>query len=146
MAVSVGGYFWWSSNPKNSLFPTLTPNNENLTPEEAKKTSLSGIYGTATFGPTCPVQRIGELCEKPYQGTIVIGKNILIPSKPDRFEEKTRFQTNSDGSFRVNLPPGDYVAKAPGVGFDRFNFSKISAHVEENKFSKIDILFDTGIR
>lgn len=48
VSLLVGGYFWWSSKPvmpvgapagvKNSLLPTLTPKNENLTPEEAKKT------------------------------------------------------------------------------------------------------------
>lgn len=133
LTIWVGGYFWWSTQKSKTQ-----PINEK---------SSSGIYGTATIGPTCPgAQREGQICEKPYQGTIVIGKNILIPGKPDSFEEKIRFQTNSDGGFRVDLPSGDYVAKAADAGFDRFNFSKTLIHVLNNKFTKVDILFDTGIR
>src|SRR3989344_2284690 len=32
--------------------------------------SNSGIYGQVILSPTCPVQKAGEECTKPYQGTV----------------------------------------------------------------------------
>ncbi|KKR80184.1 MAG: hypothetical protein UU73_C0006G0012 [Candidatus Daviesbacteria bacterium GW2011_GWA1_41_61] len=100
--------------------------------------SNSGIYGQVILSPTCPVQKAGEECTKPYQGTVII-KNY------DQSQEVTSFTTNSKGEFRVSLPPGRYYLL---LGGDRsFPFLKpTSVEVKANQYTKIDLNVDTGIR
>ncbi|MDO8551301.1 MAG: carboxypeptidase-like regulatory domain-containing protein [bacterium] len=102
-----------------------------------KTQSDSGIYGKATLGPTCPVQKIGQECNIPYQGTVII-KNY------NQSQEVTSFTTDSKGEFRVSLPPGTYYLS---VGGNRFPFLKTpSVEVKTNQYTKIDLNADTGIR
>lgn len=71
LAALVGGYFYWSSKPKSLLLPTLTPNNETLTPGEAKKTPpLSD-----------PKEENRKVCEidKEYQNTAVTPIDCQCP-------------------------------------------------------------------
>ena len=50
----------------------------------------SGVRGIVLYGPTCPVQRAGQSCERPYQATIVVRRepsngssSALIPEPTD---------------------------------------------------------------
>jgi len=125
---SAVGYFFWQQK------------------QQAIQVDTSGIFGVATIGPTCPgPQRIGQVCEKPYQGTIAIGTQVQTQSNTGEFKEIKRITTNSDGRFRVSLPPGDYVAKrldSPML----YGLAKTSIRVDAGRFSEVNILFDTGIR
>lgn len=99
----------------------------------------SGIYGKAILGPTCPVQKEGEVCSQPYQGVIVV-KNS------DRTKEITQFMTNADGTFRVVLPPGQYyLSQDPKTRFPKFLKEQLIA-VEPDKFTEVNLSLDTGIR
>lgn len=98
----------------------------------------NGIYGKATLGPTCPVQRSGEECTKPYQG-------IIIVKSPDKSREISRFSTNKNGEFKVSLPPGNYYLASRESRSLPF-LKEVFVKVEANKFTKIDLEFDTGIR
>ncbi len=98
----------------------------------------SGIYGVATLGPTCPVERPGQTCTAPFVGTIE-----LVRQAGDS-AEITSVNTNQDGSFRVSLAPGDYVAERTDTKI--FNLSKTKIQVVDNQFTKVNIEFDTGIR
>ena len=64
----------------------------------------SGIYGKATIGPTCPVQKDNQDCTKPYQGEFQI-----MRSTPNSDEIIGKFSTDSNGNFKVSLPPGHYT-------------------------------------
>lgn len=100
--------------------------------------SNSGIYGQVILGPTCPVQRIGEECTKPYQGAVII-KNY------DQSQEVTSFTTNSKGEFRVSLPSGSYYLLVGGGRSLPF-LKATSVAVKANQYTKIELNIDTGIR
>src|SRR5438093_1942732 len=62
----------------------------------------SGVRGRALYGPTCPAERVGQPCTRPYQTTIV------IRSEPaGRLVTRTRSSAN--GYFSVNLFAGRYL-------------------------------------
>lgn len=98
----------------------------------------SGIYGVVTLGPTCPVERPGQTCTAPFAGIIEFVRQTGDSA------EITRVTTQADGSFRVNLAPGDYVAERTDTKM--FNLAKTKIHVTENQFSQVNVDFDTGIR
>ncbi len=99
----------------------------------------SGVYGTATIGPTCPGPgRLGEVCTKPYQGIIKV-------ENQSKTQEVTTFTTNSDGSFKISLSPENYYlvgGNATGSPFVR----EMAITVKVNSYTKMDLNFDTGIR
>lgn len=118
---TVGGY--------SLIRSTLKPQINNI---------QSGIYGKAILGPTCPVERPGEVCSKPYQGVIVV-KNS------DKTREVTRFVTDSDGLFRVKLQPGKYYLAIDPK--NRLPFLKEQlVEVKPDQFTEINLSLDTGIR
>lgn len=84
------------------------------------------------------MERPGEICSKPYQGVIIV-KNR------DRTREITRFTTDAQGEFKVNLAPGSYLLT--GNTQKRFPFLKEQlVLVEPNKFTEVNLNLDTGIR
>lgn len=99
----------------------------------------SGIYGTATIGPTCfGPGRPGEVCTKPYDGIIKV-------ENQSRTEEITTVTTGSNGSFKVSLPPGNYYLVGGNVTGSPFVREK-AVTVRTNSYTKADLNFDTGIR
>ncbi|MGZ4140101.1 MAG: hypothetical protein ACXVD8_09560, partial [Actinomycetota bacterium] len=64
-------------------------------------TTDSGVQGTATEGPTCPVQRAGAPpCVRPYEGVIVVKQGDRVV---------TQGRSDAAGKFRIVLAPGDYT-------------------------------------
>lgn len=61
----------------------------------------SGIRGRVVLGPTCPLQRIGQSCVRPYQTKITIR---VEPSG----RLAARVRSSTDGRFTVALAPGRY--------------------------------------
>lgn len=98
----------------------------------------SGIEGTVTIGPMCPVMQSSNPCpDQPYQATLT----VLTASGKKVFQ----FQTDENGRFRVDLAPGDYVLhpEAPnGLPFA----ADIPFTVNEHKFTQLEISYDSGIR
>lgn len=100
--------------------------------------SDSGIEGTVMVGPMCPVVRENIPCpDQPYQAALTVlttsGKKIM------------QVQTNDSGKFRVDLAPGNYVLhpESPnGLPFAE----DIPFTVEEHQFTKLGIIYDSGIR
>lgn len=107
-------------------------------PPRATSSISSGIYGKATVGPTCPVQKEGEVCSRPYQGEIVVKAG-------DRTREVTRFKTDGNGQFKVKLAPGKYyLVNTPK---EMFPFLKETfIEVKPNIFTEVNFGLDTGIR
>jgi hypothetical protein len=97
----------------------------------------SGVTGRVWLGPTCPVQRPGETCMRPYQATLAVHK-----SAGGRLVK--RFRSSTNGRFRVHLPPGRYRFQATHKGYPRLQ--PISVTVRPHRFATITIRFDTGIR
>src|SRR3989344_3368899 len=87
----------------------------------------NGIKGVVVASPICPVQRVGdESCDaKPVEA------NIIVKSKNKRTMKTV--ETFKDGSFLVNLSPGNYVIYTDpdggGIGHSKPKYIK----VEEGK-------------
>lgn len=108
--------------------------------EEGGMSGKSGIRGFVMTGPICPVQREGDdSCnDKPVQANIVI--------KDKKEDVIKNIETLEDGSFSVNLSPGNYViytdSGSNGPGGSKPEY----VTVEEGKFAEVTINIDTGIR
>ncbi|MGZ6510970.1 MAG: hypothetical protein ACXVDS_07725 [Actinomycetota bacterium] len=97
--------------------------------------SPSGVQGTATEGPTCPVQRAGAPpCVRPYEGVIVVKQGDRVV---------TQGRSDAAGKFRIVLVPGDYtLTSTSGLPI----LKPVDVTVKANMFTTIALQFDTGIR
>jgi hypothetical protein len=100
----------------------------------------SGIEGTVTLGPTCPVERPGMTCEKPYAAS------IDVYTESGHFVKTVR--SAADGGLRVNLRPGIYTLKPqPRDPARPYPIGKpVTVTVKPGSFEKVTIQYDTGIR
>ena len=101
----------------------------------------SGIEGTVTLGPTCPVERVDSPCPPmPYQGILrVVAKDGTVVAT---------LHPNDDGTFRVAVDPGTYTVDGgrphSGGGFPVAH--PVEVTVVPGEYAHVDIQFDTGIR
>src|SRR5437879_5063032 len=98
----------------------------------------SGIRGKVIYGPTCPVEGPGETCVKPYQATLRVLK---------RTSRKViaRVRSDTGGHFVVRLTPGRYLIE-PVSGNPYPRGAPQPATVHRHRFTRITIIFDSGIR
>jgi hypothetical protein len=103
----------------------------------------SGVRGTVLLGPTCPVESTPGAndpvpCLTPYSANLVI-----IDSEGIRVDSVT---SGSDGTFQVDLEPGDYVV-TPATGADTYPIAQpVSVTVSPGQYASVEINYDTGIR
>jgi hypothetical protein len=99
----------------------------------------SGIAGTVTIGPTCPVERIDDPCpDRPYAATFTI--------QDDAGHDLCTVQSGDDGHLRVGLSPGSY-ALVPVIGPSHLPFAQPQqVSVVPNQYTEVSIGFDSGIR
>jgi hypothetical protein len=111
------------------------------TPVNDQTQSESGIEGEALIGPIRPVIRVNIPTPNtaPYQTTLVV-----VTAKEGR--EIRRFETGSDGKFRVKLPPGEYIIKPVTQGKIGGRASEEQVVVSAGKFIHVRINFDSGMR
>lgn len=103
----------------------------------------SGVRGQVLYGPTCPVQRPGQTCERPYQATVVVtharARGVIAG-----------VGTSADGRFTVRVPAGSYLVKATSrTGTSRTGYPRPSSQVVSvtaHHFTGLTIRFDSGIR
>jgi hypothetical protein len=104
------------------------------------KQGQSGIEGQVLIGPNCPgpVSSEDTNCgDKPYQATIA----VLDSSG----QQVTQFQSDEEGRFKVNLPPGTYTLK-PQADNPLPMAAEQTVEVQEGQFISVTIYYDTGIR
>lgn len=98
----------------------------------------SGIRGKVTYGPTCPVERPGERCERPYDARLRIrnrsAKKVVASVR-----------SGKDGRFRVRLRPGRYVVEPVSKSLYP-HADPVPATVHAHRFTRVTISFDSGIR
>ncbi|MEW5938804.1 MAG: hypothetical protein AB1750_04025 [Chloroflexota bacterium] len=100
---------------------------------------LSGVKGQSLIGPMCPAAQSPCPDQQPYPTTLIVlttdGREIL------------RFETDAEGKFAVNLPPGDYILHPDRLeGAPLPSAPDVPFTVVENQFTNIIITFDSGIR
>lgn len=107
-------------------------------------TPPSGIKGTVILGPTCPVSGGGEsfnpvpaACLTPYAAQMVVldGENKVV----------ARISSGGDGTFKVDVPPGDYVV-TPATNDSYPIAQPVSVTVVPGQYVTVQINYDTGIR
>jgi hypothetical protein len=108
------------------------------TASAAPQPADSGVRGLVLLGPTCPVQRPGHTCVRPYKALISIrrepGNKVVA-----------RVRSKSDGRFTVSLRGGHYLLQPRnGTPFPRAQSQTIT--VQGGHFTAVTIRFDSGIR
>jgi len=116
-----------------------TPVTTTTTPSTATATATSGIEGQVLLGPTCPVEREGMPCEKPYEATIVVWD-------AGRTQRVLIFDADDSGRFHVALSPGEYYIEPQGdvQGLPRPEPQTVT--VPADTFVFLTLRYDTGIR
>lgn len=100
----------------------------------------TGVEGTVTMGPMCPVVQAGQDCpDAPYAAkltvTLAAGKSVA------------RASAAADGSYRIPLEAGDYLLQAEAS--DGGLFPASAGHpfsVLEGAWTRLDVTLDSGIR
>ena len=97
----------------------------------------SGIVGRVMIGPTCPVERPGQSCVRPY------ATNIKVLGAA-RHHPVMTFESTSDGRFRVALSPGRYILEDEKPGLPRLSPRAVTVH--RSVFTRVVLMFDSGLR
>lgn len=97
-----------------------------------------GIRGVVTLGPTCPVQREGESCERPLAAVLYLSR--IGSHGPARV-----VRSGADGRFRVALPVGRYRLK-PRNAAPYPHAEPQTVTVRAGRFTAVSVAYDTGIR
>jgi hypothetical protein len=97
----------------------------------------SGIRGRVLLGPTCPVQRIGQTCVRPYQAT------FTIRSEPTG-KLVAQARSSANGRFRLPLAPGTYLlVPQTGRAYPRSSPQTTTAH--SHRYTRVVISYDSGM-
>jgi hypothetical protein len=100
----------------------------------------TGVEGQVLIGPMCPVVRQGQECpNKPYQARLTI---LLSDGK-----EVRQFSTDAEGRFHFPLYPADYILHPQTPRNQPMPFAADQPFsVVEGRFTRIEIVYDSGIR
>jgi hypothetical protein len=98
----------------------------------------SGVEGQVLIGPMCPVVQAGQPCpDQPYQATLTVNSRDGT--------RLTQVQADSQGHFRIQLKPGDYVLHPESRNTLPFAAEQ-ALHVEAGRFTRLTVSYDSGIR
>ncbi len=97
----------------------------------------AGIAGTAVVAPTCPVQRPGETCARPYLGTLIVYRGT-------QHRRVRQLRTDTHGRFHIDLAPGHYMISARRVGYRIVRNASVT--VRPHHVTHVTVEFDAGIR
>jgi hypothetical protein len=98
----------------------------------------SGIVARVVYGPTCPVQRAGVSCVRPWQAWLTVRR---LPSEAI----VTRGRSSKTGGLRLALGPGRYLIQ-PRNGTPYPHAPSQAVTVRAHRFTHITVRFDSGIR
>jgi hypothetical protein len=98
----------------------------------------SGIRGQVLLGPTCPVERPGQSCVRPYRATISV-------TNATTGRVVARVRSGANGFFAVALAAGRYMlVPQSGRPFPRARSQPVIVH--PRRYTRVVIQYDTGIR
>ena len=97
----------------------------------------TGIFGTVTAGPTCPVEQKNSPCPPGvWTGTV---------RATDTSGKSYEAETDAQGNYSLSLPPGTYDV-VPETGGTLPTGIPTSATVKDGPMQQLDLQVDTGIR
>ena len=102
----------------------------------------TGIGGTATAGPVCPVEKVppDPACDpRPVAGAVVVIQDVSGA-------EVARVTTDADGRYVAEVAPGGYVVVAQDVAGLMGKPGPQPATVNAGTTVTVDLAYDTGIR
>lgn len=102
------------------------------------------LTGTVTVGPLIPVELV-DATPAPIPPVVYTSRAIQVFTADGETLLKTEaFQ--ADGTYRVELPPGEYLVKLKPNGIDRA--AELPAHIQIHAGETLilDVNIDTGIR
>jgi hypothetical protein len=102
----------------------------------------SGIVARVLYGPTCPVQRPGISCVRPWQAWLTVRR---LPSET----VATRGRSSKTGWLRLGLRPGRYLVQPRNPPHDTTPYPRAPTQavtVRAHQFTHITVRFDSGIR
>ena len=130
-------------NPRPVSTIQISPQEYGVTvvvEREGTPNASSGIFGTVTQGPMCPVVRQGQPCpDQPYDGLILV--------EDSSGNEVARTSSGLDGRYLIALTPGTYTL-SPQKPADNILpvASDMQVEVGVGQWVVADISYDTGIR
>ena len=98
----------------------------------------SGIRGTVTAGPTCPV----EIANSPCPPAVWTGTVRATASGGQRFET----ETDDQGNYNLPLSEGTYTVVPVTEGSGPPSAAPVSVSVTRGTTQTLDLQVDTGIR
>jgi hypothetical protein len=98
----------------------------------------SGIRGHVLYGPTCPVERAGQTCERPYRA-------LLSFRRQPANRTVARVRSSASGYFSVALAPGHYVL-APRNAEPFPHSAPLRVTVSPGRYTSVTVRYDSGIR
>lgn len=111
--------------------------------EPAADEPESGISGQVLLGPQCPVETVGEACDALPAGDVLVSVSEQPPGEAyGAGEPVATTRTGADGTYRLAVPPGDYVVTADAGMSCEF----MDARVTAGAYTTADVPCDTGIR
>jgi hypothetical protein len=97
----------------------------------------SGVRGRVMQGPTKPICQVGDPCEEPAPGV------ILVFSRSGKVAGRAK--SNQSGAYSLKLRPGRYYVRATHTPLAK-TLKPTSIRVPRGRFSRITFHLDTGIQ
>ena len=98
----------------------------------------SGVEGYVTIGPMCPVMQINNPCpDQPYKAAMVI--------QTTSGDDVVKIESDERGYFKAALSPGEYILHPQSPGAMPFA-ADVPFRVDEHTFTRVDVVYDSGIR
>ena len=138
-----------TSMPTAAVAPAVraTEPNETAAPTSPATPTFNAIVGYlaghVTIGPLQPVQRAGPTATPAPEIYAARSINVL---REDGTTLIVNVRINTDGTYRVALPPGTYVVSLAKSGLDRARGLPKTITIEGGKTVTLDVDIDTGIR
>lgn len=137
-----------ASSPTTTIAPAVQATNPNVNSTSPQTiptvNTLTGfLTGHVTIGPLQPVQRPGPPATPPPQ---VYAARTLDVFLADGITRVVNIRIDSDGNYRVALPPGSYIVALARNGVDRARGLPTKIIIESGKTIQLDVDIDTGIR
>jgi hypothetical protein len=102
----------------------------------------TGIAGTATAGPTCPVESASP--DPSCTARPVVGAVLIV--RDGKGAEVARATTDATGAFTVSVPAGAYTLEPQAAVGLMGTPAAQPVTVQDGSVAKVDLVYDTGIR